>query len=176
VFDQAPAEGSAKSSSPIMAAQLGGLENLRARVSSITRTDVGSVPIMSGDARGRRAVTRQSRVTLGPKATGFDVTHELAYAAQQRSSSGPWIGAGEAGRRLDQVASAATPPWRPGSRNGGGARRNSPWPKWTPSGTKSKRLRLRGFRRPKIPDQGRTGIGLNTSRPAPRARPSPICG
>lgn len=83
------------------------LRNLRASVSRVTGTDVSAVPVETGDVRSQRAVTHQGRVTLGPEATEHDVAHELAHAAQQRSSSGAWLRAGEAERRADHVADAA---------------------------------------------------------------------
>ncbi|HZF10482.1 MAG TPA: hypothetical protein VFE33_16965 [Thermoanaerobaculia bacterium] len=84
-----------------------GLNGLRTRVSRITGTDVGAVPVEAGDAGGKRASTHQGRVTLGALATERDVAHELAHAAQQRSNTGDWLGAGAAERRADDVAAAA---------------------------------------------------------------------
>ncbi len=94
-------------SSPLEMKQAGGLPDLRARISAVTGTDVHGVPVGAGDTGGRRAVTHQGRVTLGPQATEHDVAHELAHAAQQRSPSGAWLGAGEAERRADHAAAAA---------------------------------------------------------------------
>ena len=84
-----------------------GLPDLRSRVSRVTGVDVSAVPIAWGDTHGKRAVTHEGRVTLGPDATGHDVAHELGHAAQQRASSGPWLGGGELEKRADQVAASA---------------------------------------------------------------------
>jgi hypothetical protein len=79
---------------------------LRARVSKITGTDVGAVPVEKGETGGARAMTHESRVTLGSQATEHDVAHELAHAAQQRSSSGAWLGPAGLEELADEVANA----------------------------------------------------------------------
>jgi hypothetical protein len=84
-----------------------GLTDLRAQVSRITGIDVRSVPVEAGAAGGKRALTTGGRVTLSASASGHDVAHELAHAAQQRASAGPWLGAGDLERRADAVATMA---------------------------------------------------------------------
>jgi hypothetical protein len=79
---------------------------LRARVSGITGTDVGAVPVEKGETGGARSVTHEGRVSLGSEATEHDVAHELAHAAQQRSSSGAWLGPGGLEERADEIANA----------------------------------------------------------------------
>jgi hypothetical protein len=109
-FSQVPADTQAppeEGAGPSPALDIGGQWDLRARVSAITGIDVRGVPVEAGDARPWRAMTHEGRVTLGTQATQHDLAHELTHAAQQRSPSGAWLGAGEAERRADRVASAA---------------------------------------------------------------------
>ena len=82
------------------------VRNLLARVSRVTGTSLDGVPVERADAGGARASNHEGRVTLGSKATEHDVAHELAHAAQQRSSSGAWLGLGDLERRADEIASA----------------------------------------------------------------------
>ena len=82
------------------------LPELRERVSRVTGVDLSRIPVESGEAGGKRAVTHRGRVELGTKATGLDVAHELAHAAQQRAATGEWLNAGQAERRADEVAAA----------------------------------------------------------------------
>lgn len=87
--------------------QAGGLQDLRARVSQITGTDVLGVPVETGETHSKRAETHNGRVKLSSSASEHDVAHELAHAAQQRASSGAWLGAGALEQRADQVATMA---------------------------------------------------------------------
>lgn len=81
---------------------------LRAKVSRATGVDVRGVPVCAGDpGRGGRGSAHAGAVTLGPGATEHVAAHELAHAAQQRASSGAWLGGGEAERRADAAADAA---------------------------------------------------------------------
>ncbi|HXQ24588.1 MAG TPA: hypothetical protein VN812_23105 [Candidatus Acidoferrales bacterium] len=107
VYHQAPADEEGKTSASLDGVQASGLRDLRARVSRVTGIDVGGVPVETGDARGKRAVTHEARVTLGSEATEHDVAHELAHAAQQRAFSGAWLGADALERRADEVATVA---------------------------------------------------------------------
>lgn len=107
VYHQEPTDEGIKTSALLNGIQSSGLRDLRARVSHITGIDVGGVPVEKGDARGKRAVTHEARVTLGSEATEYDIAHELAHAAQQRAFSGEWLGAGALERRADQVAAMA---------------------------------------------------------------------
>lgn len=93
--------------SPIDGHETAGLGGLRTRVSRITGIDVGAVPVETGPTGDRRAWTTGGRVILGSSASEHDVAHELAHAAQQRASSGPWLGAGAMERRADEIAAAA---------------------------------------------------------------------
>ena len=79
--------------------------NLAERVSRVTGVDLGRIPVEPGQTWGKRAATHQGRVALSAEATGFDVAHELAHAAQQTGRGpGLWMGAGEAERRADRAA------------------------------------------------------------------------
>ncbi len=82
------------------------LPYLRSRVTGITGIDVSSVPVRNGNTFGKGSMTHQGRVTLGPGADLHVTAHELVHAAQQRASTGEWIGAGEAERRADHAATA----------------------------------------------------------------------